>query len=359
MTAIWSTDAAGGWKLLSNVGVPDEATLHSLVEQAPQLLPLSGTSRLAVVGREVRLGAGSADLLAIEPSGRVAIIEVKLAANAEARRAVVAQVLAYAAYLHGLTISQLETEVLARHLSARGYATLFDAALGAGEERASEASRRRFDEGLTESLAEGRFRLVIVLDSAPTELVQLVGYLEYVTDRLVIDLVTVASYRVGETEMVVPTLVEPEPFQGARSLGAASSGEMASDTPGIGDFRAAVLEASDNKRDFLAPLCDWATQLQGRGLTTPTTYRSSSGTFLRVYVPGDMSLVTLNCGLTTASLQLFRSVFERRAPRSLVKIEELIGSPIGQGTAVRSISEGLLNALTAAYEEAIAGKLVT
>jgi hypothetical protein len=44
------------------------------------------------VGREVPLGGGYADLLAVEASGRLGMIEVKLARNSEARRAVVAQV---------------------------------------------------------------------------------------------------------------------------------------------------------------------------------------------------------------------------------------------------------------------------
>ena len=63
---------------------PREPTLHYLVEQAPHLLPLAGTPRLIVVGREVQLGSGRADLIAIEPSGRLAIIEIKLARNEEA-----------------------------------------------------------------------------------------------------------------------------------------------------------------------------------------------------------------------------------------------------------------------------------
>lgn len=58
----------------------------------------------------------------------MAVIEVKLARNFEARRAVVAQVLAYAEVLHGLSLEGLETEVLAQHLGARGYASLVDAA---------------------------------------------------------------------------------------------------------------------------------------------------------------------------------------------------------------------------------------
>jgi hypothetical protein len=48
------------------------------------------------------------------------IIEVKLAVNAESRRAVVAQVLSYAGYLQGLNPDQLEPQVLARHLPPGG-----------------------------------------------------------------------------------------------------------------------------------------------------------------------------------------------------------------------------------------------
>ncbi len=57
--------------------------------------------------REVRLSAGSADMPAVDSFGRLVIIEVKLAANAAARRAVVAEVLSYAGYLQGLDPDQL------------------------------------------------------------------------------------------------------------------------------------------------------------------------------------------------------------------------------------------------------------
>lgn len=102
MTAIWRNDGSG-WKTLSQAGFSDEAALHGLVEEAPQLLPMSGGPRLAVIGREVHLGSGYADLVAVESTGRLAIIEVKLASNAEARRAIIAQVLTYASYLRGIT----------------------------------------------------------------------------------------------------------------------------------------------------------------------------------------------------------------------------------------------------------------
>ncbi len=74
MTAIWQNDGSG-WHLLSPTGFANEEKLHTLVEKAPHLLPLAGTPRLIVLGREVQLGNGYADLVAIEPTGRIARIE--------------------------------------------------------------------------------------------------------------------------------------------------------------------------------------------------------------------------------------------------------------------------------------------
>ena len=103
MTAIWGTDPNGRWLPLTPTPYLAEAELHDLVRDAPQMLPLAGTPQLTVLGREVRLGNGYADLLAVESTGRLVVVEVKLSANAESRRAVVAQVLSYAAIYRALT----------------------------------------------------------------------------------------------------------------------------------------------------------------------------------------------------------------------------------------------------------------
>jgi RecB family endonuclease NucS len=107
MTAIWGSGTDGNWRALEPAAYQAEAELHDLVENAPQMLPLAGSPQLTVLGREVRLGSGCADLIAVESTGRLVIIEVKLAGNAESRRAVVAQVLSYAGYLQGLDPEQL------------------------------------------------------------------------------------------------------------------------------------------------------------------------------------------------------------------------------------------------------------
>ena len=80
MTAIWQNDGTG-WRLLAPTGFPDERTLHDLVEETPQILPLAGDPRLVMIGKEVLLGNGYADLVAVEPSGRLVVVEMKLFRN--------------------------------------------------------------------------------------------------------------------------------------------------------------------------------------------------------------------------------------------------------------------------------------
>jgi hypothetical protein len=118
MTPLWKKDASI-WTLLSPAGFTDEKTLHALVEQATQALPLAGCSRLVIVGREVMLGGGFADLVGVEPTGRLAVIELKLAWNSEARRAIVAQVLTYADHLRGRGYNSLAGAVAASDQEGR------------------------------------------------------------------------------------------------------------------------------------------------------------------------------------------------------------------------------------------------
>ena len=49
MAAIWGNKGTG-WELLAPVGFPDEATLHTLIEEAPQLRPLSSKPGRVILG---------------------------------------------------------------------------------------------------------------------------------------------------------------------------------------------------------------------------------------------------------------------------------------------------------------------
>lgn len=370
MAARWSHDGTG-WKTLAPAGFPDEATLHTLVEQAPHLLPLAGAPRLHIVGREVALGSGYADLIAIEPSGRLAVIEIKLARNAEAKRAVVAQVLAYAAFLRGKDVSTLEQSILASHLTKRQYTSLAHAVSTHDQEGSFDPET--FASGLAESLAEGKFRLVIVLDAVSSDLARLVSYLEAMTSGLLIDLVTVSAYSVNGSQVLVPQRIEGEHVASAPSaqskLPSSPTGAETQTTTtmksqksqgfateGAEDFVAAIEQAPEAQRPMLQKLADWAIALERQGLVKLWTYHGVNGrlTLLPYLIVDNSGLVTIysDKGKAGVYLQFWRTVFERRAPQSIPVVEAAIGKSIGQGNTTGAISDELLRALTEAYQQA-------
>ena len=140
MTGIWRKDG-DAWSLAAASDYQNEEELHDRIVEAPEMLPLSGQPEIVAAYREVPLGGGSVDVLAFESGGRPVVIEVKLSRNAEARRAVVAQALAYAAGLHGATVQELETDILGSHLKKDGHTSLSDAHRG-GSARQREIPRQ-------------------------------------------------------------------------------------------------------------------------------------------------------------------------------------------------------------------------
>lgn len=351
--AVWKSDG-DGWELLEPSGFPTERELHELVERAPQILPLAGSPRLAIVGSEVALGSNYADLIGIEPSGRLVIIEVKLSRNAEARRAVVAQALSYAAFLQGLTVAEVEEGVLARHLAKRGEQSLATAAQAASQGFG-------FDEGafqiaLADNLALGAFRLVFVLDAAPAELARLVEYLELVSsDRLLIDLVSVASYELNGSQVVIPQRVEAERRE-PREQPTVDRPHPIDSTivAGSDEFAASIDTAPVESRDELRRLLDWAKELEADGLTRLTTTVGANRWMMNLVLPDETVGLVNIWNLNGASLALWRSVFQRRAPQSIASIEVLTGAEIGSGRTLRTTDESVLSAIRAAYEEAAA-----
>jgi hypothetical protein len=348
MAALWRNEGSG-WELAAPTGFPDERTLHKLVGAQPGILPLAGAPRLVIVGSEVALGSGFADLVGVEADGRPVVIEVKLRRNSEARRAVVAQALAYAAYLQGVSYGDLEEIVLARHLRALGRRSLADAVVE--EDQAGEFDAATFREEMEANLAAGRVRLVFVLDEAPPELIRLVGYLESIAEGLTIDLVTVALYRAGGAEVLVPQRVEPERLRVEPPPPPPAKGTL---TEGAEAFIASIDEAKAEDRPELRTLADWALALERADLARLYSFRGVSGRFtlLPRLAGEDVGMVTLwNDG--GPSISLWQTVIERVAPESVAGIEELSGlSPIGQGRTLRSPSRALMDALTAAYREA-------
>jgi hypothetical protein len=275
---------------------------------------------------------------------------VKLADNAESRRAVVAQVLSYAGYLQGLDPDQLESDILARH---PGAAVSVLAAVEADDQQHA-VDPSAFRDGLARSLAEGSFRLVIVLDSVPDELVQVVGYLQSITEKIDIDLVTVTAYDVGGSQVLVPQRIEPA--RRVRELSDAQVDARQSGTlyPGSAEFRAAIAFAPASLRESLDRLADWADALEREGLVKLASFRGRKGitTLLPRLAVDDAGLVSIASDNRSAYMQFWRSVFERRAPQSIAPVQAACGAELRQGNATHSFPEPLLQAITLAYREA-------
>ena len=262
MAGIW-TNTGEGWELGSPQPFQDEATLHKLIEQNPQLMPLAGSPSLTILGSQIYLGIGYADMLAVESSGRPAIIEVKLAKSSEARRAIVSQVLAYAAFLHGLSIDDLEQGPLSRALSEAGYGSILNAVQDNDQEGAVDVDT--FTASMQQYLDQGNFRLVLVLDEISVELERLIAYLDAMTlQELTIDLISLRVYEVNCALVALPQRVTP----GTDSMKSATTSDGAKSKPtsgvlsdGSDGFRASVAGANDETSMMFDRLIRWAEEL--------------------------------------------------------------------------------------------------
>ena len=282
-------------------------------------------------------------------SGRPVVIEVNLAKNAESRRAVVAQILAYAAYLHGTTRAQLEDR-LRGGLQCKGHATILEAVSASDQEGAFDSEE--FTASLDDHLREGRFRLVFVLDAAPPELMTLVAYLEHVTDKLVIDLVAVSAFDVNGTAVMIPQRVTPERHEVV--VEQTRRTESATLHQGSEVFEASIGEASEEHQSNLRRLLEWARGLEQKGLVRLITMRGKDGRFtLRLHLPAkDAGLVTI-WNDKGAYVSFTRTVFERNQATDFIEpVEALIGSRLGQGNWTQDVSDELLDVLTRAHEQA-------
>jgi hypothetical protein len=354
MPLIWQR-VEGKWVTISTAGFPDEEKLHDLAEEAPQTLPLSGRPQLVVLGREVLLGSGYADLVAVEPTGRVVVIEIKLRRNSEARRAVVSQVLAYAANLRGMTVQDLDL-TLRPHLSKRGHGSVADAVAAADQTGAFD--RKTFLDAISASLREGSFRLVIVLDSAPSDLMRIAGYLEGITNKVLVDVITVSTFTSGDAMFMLPERVDPDRTlqdQASPTHGATKGTE----TEGAEVFEASIGSATPHEAERLRRLVAWARTVESEGLATLKTFTGvGRWTLLPRLQPENVGIVTI-WHEKRAHIQLWKSVLQRRAPNLIEPIERKLGRALKAQTMITEFDEDLLALLLDAYRTAAGSGRVT
>ena len=164
--------------LLPRVADLTERWLQELIHRHPTCLPMDeiepGIGPLVPVCMELPLRVGSVDNLFITPEGNLVMVEVKLWANPEARRKVVAQALEYATALFKLDYIELEAAVMKADFDeAERPERLYSLVDGA-----DSPPEGVFADHVTRNLRDGRIVVLIVGDEIRPEADELVAGLQ-------------------------------------------------------------------------------------------------------------------------------------------------------------------------------------
>jgi Uncharacterized protein conserved in bacteria len=210
-------------------------------------------------------------------------------------------------------------------------------------------------------MTTGDIRLVLVLDSAPAELIGVVGYLGAIAPNLTLDLVTVTAFQVGDQSVIVPQRIEPGKVEAPKvpaKAAATSAGSGTTYSPGPAEFAAGIdaspIEQQAELRRYLA----WAEELAKSGLATLRTGRGQGRwTLVPVVKGGDAGLVTIWNDHGSA-ISPWRSALTKWAPETLTELDGRVPPiEVAQGNALREVADDLLQLFRTAYEEAATGDL--
>lgn len=202
-------------------GYASEHELQVFLRDHSDLIPVDeielGTPPLLCIGFEVFVPGGAEDLLYVDETGLLTLVETKLRRNQEARREVVGQVLEYAAQTAAWSPNDFEAKAqqfLARQDCPREYQGLtLEQALRQfwGETNPSLAesfSYLDFLDQVSENLADGRIRLIIAIDEPPPVLLKTVEFVNRFSQHFDIYLIQLKRFydSAREQNIFVPAL---------------------------------------------------------------------------------------------------------------------------------------------------------
>ncbi len=214
----------------------NEAELQGVCAAHPELLPHEalGLTPLLSIGREVPLAPGLPDLLALDREGHIVVVEFKLLASSDRRRAL-AQVLDYAAALWGQSYADLERIALDFFSSGRCCDVRLRAAQTLAEagrffwrdtdEHDTDFDPERFRQAIDANLDAGSLDLVLVADRLPPALGRTAAYLSRV-GNLSVHGVEIARFETCDMVVYVPRVA----FSGSHPSDSTSAAPTARDT---------------------------------------------------------------------------------------------------------------------------------
>jgi len=205
MKILVKNDNSKKWELAEPVTAKLESELQRLLVESPSVIPVDeireGVSPLLVAVDEFGLpGSGNTDALAFTADGDIAIVECKLASNPEIKRKVIGQILEYAAFLWGMTFEQVDERVKSRK-EGKSISELIEM-LAPGD-----WDEPTFRDGLTETLKNGGFMLVVVVDELNDELRRVIRYVnECGTSGYTLHALEIRRFRIKGIDMLIPHL---------------------------------------------------------------------------------------------------------------------------------------------------------
>lgn len=192
------------WKFAETIRAKAESELQKLLVESPSLLTIDeireGVAPLVFAVSEFGLpGSGSTDVLAFSSKGDIAIVECKLASNPEIKRKVIGQIMEYAAYLWQMNYEQIDNRI--KQLKGKSLAE------SVAESIAGEWDEELFRDGIRETLENGSFVLIIVVDEINEELRRIVRYLnECSKSAFSLHALEMNRFQADKTEVLVPYL---------------------------------------------------------------------------------------------------------------------------------------------------------
>ena len=344
---VWNGNEA---ELTERVYWENEAELHKYIADNPDVLPLAGSPKLTVLGNEIKLGAGYADILAIESTGRPVIIEVKMSWNYDSTMRIVSQILFYAAFLRGLDVEHLERYKL-------GVGSIYE---DVRNRHAIPESADQFNRILQRHLDRGDFRLVLALNRVYPTLERIIAYLDrFIGPEVKIDLVQIPKYAVNGGEVVYPKRISPS-VDAAKNVARSATGSwhyVRDDSPGADRFRELASEMGEIHAQDFERVIDWAEcdldKLTRVGLTTRL---NGTETTLIPWIEVEGGWIRWLTIIADSQhgprIRLWGQHFEKLAPESSQKLRDIIKPlNIGLGNYIGS-SDEILDALTETYKEA-------
>lgn len=175
MKILKRTGRQKSWSKVNQVKYRKESELQNLLYGDPRIIPVSEISEerkeIKVPIKEFGLpGSGSSDIIGMDESGNIYIIETKLAVNPEIKRKVIGQILEYAAFLWKMSFQNFDIRIQGREKKSL---------IGLMREQVDSPdwSEENFRQNIEVNLLEGNFTLIIVVDEINDDLRRILEFI--------------------------------------------------------------------------------------------------------------------------------------------------------------------------------------